>query len=172
MKRLAPLALAAALACRTAAPMPEPGPAPASATPASAAVRQACTEAAALMGEGSFEQARERLAALGAEAGHPEALQMRGVTFAAQGDWSAAAAAYREALAADPTFATAHYNLACALARQGKPAEALAALQSAVEKGMTDPRVLDADDDLASLRAAPEFARLRALAERLRFQRR
>jgi len=57
-----------------------------------------------------------------------------------------------------------HYNLACALARQGKTQEALAALEMAVLKGFGDPDHVLADEDLASLRPEARFARCVAKA--------
>ena len=54
------------------------------------------------------------------------------------------------------------YGLACALARQGKPDAALAALEQAVKLGLMPGVVAGApgDDDLASLRGNPRFAQI------------
>lgn len=50
------------------------------------------------------------------------------------------------------------YNLACALARQGKKDDAVAALAKAVELGFDDADHMKVDEDLASLRAEKGFA--------------
>ena len=52
------------------------------------------------------------------------------------------------------------YNLACAAARMGDAKAALAALETAVEKGFGDAAHLRRDEDLASLRDREEFRRL------------
>ena len=54
------------------------------------------------------------------------------------------------------------YNLACSLARLGRTDEALRALDAAIRRGWDDPELLDTDPDLASLRTAPGYDRLRA----------
>lgn len=56
------------------------------------------------------------------------------------------------------------FNVACALGRASRPDDALAWLERAIQAGLPDPRVLDTDGDLASLRALPEFASLREKA--------
>ena len=63
-----------------------------------------------------------------------------------------------------PQDVNAHYNLACALARQGKMAEALDHLAKAVELGFHDAKHIAADDDLAALRKEDRFERLVAQA--------
>jgi predicted esterase len=52
------------------------------------------------------------------------------------------------------------YNLACAQARQGHSEQALASLAKAVELGFGDAAHAQEDDDLASLRQLPAFAKL------------
>jgi hypothetical protein len=64
------------------------------------------------------------------------------------------------ASAEHPESATTAYNLACIKAVLGKHAEALDALSRAVELGWSDAEHTQSDEDLASLRALPEFARL------------
>ena len=49
------------------------------------------------------------------------------------------------------------YNLACALALQGKTDDALAALDRAIERGFIDPNFLSEDPDLASLQGLDAF---------------
>ncbi|HUT32807.1 MAG TPA: tetratricopeptide repeat protein [Planctomycetota bacterium] len=64
-----------------------------------------------------------------------------------------------------PHEAGPHYNLACALARLGRTPEALAALEMAVLKGFGDPDHMRQDEDLASVRNEPRFARCVRKAE-------
>lgn len=73
------------------------------------------------------------------------------------GDHAGAAAAYRRVQPGSPSFVTAHYNLACALARSGKEDAALAAIEKAIAAGASREHAL-ADGDLAAIRdriAAP-----------------
>ena len=69
-------------------------------------------------------------------------------------------AAERPALRADAT-----YNRACALARAGRRAEALDALEAAVAAGAGPRGAIERDEDLASLRAEPRFAAILASME-------
>jgi predicted esterase len=55
---------------------------------------------------------------------------------------------------------TVWYNLACAAARTGDAKAAMAALESAVERGFRDAAHLRRDEDLASLRGRERFRRL------------
>jgi thiol-disulfide isomerase/thioredoxin len=57
-------------------------------------------------------------------------------------------------------FANATYNEACALALQGKPDQAIAALGDSIEAGFSDAKNLASDEDLVSIRNRPEFAKL------------
>ncbi len=61
----------------------------------------------------------------------------------------------RALLPDDPTFA---YNLACALALQGKSDAALEALREAITLGFRNTAHIQQDPDLASLRKLPAFA--------------
>jgi transcriptional regulator GlxA family with amidase domain len=54
------------------------------------------------------------------------------------------------------------YNLACLLARAGRAAEALDALESAVKDGFGPRDVLERDEDLAPLRGDPRFGSILA----------
>ena len=70
--------------------------------------------------------------------------------------------------------ATALYNLACAYALDGRPGDALGALERSIEAGYSDPEHMLEDPDLRSLRGDPEFERLVDLADALdlgRFER-
>lgn len=73
--------------------------------------------------------------------------------------------ACRRLIALAPGEPGPHYNLACALARLGKTPDALAALEMAVLKGFGDPDHMRQDEDLATLRAEPRFARCMHKAE-------
>jgi thiol-disulfide isomerase/thioredoxin len=74
---------------------------------------------------------------------------------------------YRRAMKADPNFAkvpniagfapTIYYNEACAVAKAGKPANALKPLQEAIEAGFKSLVQIEKDDDLAAVRELPEF---------------
>lgn len=67
-------------------------------------------------------------------------------------------AAYESVLAKGfDDHGTSHYNLACAYALSGKKTEALAALDKAVNQGFSNKRLLETDDDLASLRGEAGF---------------
>jgi tetratricopeptide (TPR) repeat protein len=52
------------------------------------------------------------------------------------------------------------YNIACILAIQKKPDEAIASLEEAIKAGFTDFGQLQTDSDLASLKDDPRFQRL------------
>src|SRR5262249_7496856 len=79
------------------------------------------------------------------------------------GNLAAGSATYQQLVAARGAPNDA-YNLACALARQGKTEAALAALEQSVRLGLGPRGVADArqDDDLASLRGNPRFAQILA----------
>ena len=62
------------------------------------------------------------------------------------------------------------YNLACALAVQKRQAEALEALNRAVDLGFRDTRAIAGDEDLASLHDLPAFQQLQAKARKLQGQ--
>ena len=65
-----------------------------------------------------------------------------------------------------PKDARVHYNLACSYALTDKKAKALETLQAALDLGFEDLELLRNDEDLATLRAEPEFKEIeRRLAE-------
>jgi predicted esterase len=71
-----------------------------------------------------------------------------------------AAEVCRELIRFAPDQPDGHYNLACALARQGQKKEALAALREAVKRGWLDSRHTLRDADLAGLRMEQAFGDL------------
>jgi len=75
-----------------------------------------------------------------------------------EGDYEKAAAACRKMIELVPRHPSAHYNLACALARLGRKEEGLVALEGAVAKGFGKPAHMRQDPDLATLRDDPRFA--------------
>ncbi len=75
----------------------------------------------------------------------------------AKGEYATAEKVLRQAVERLPHDFNAQYNLACALARQGKKDEALEALAKAVELGFRDPDHIRQDEDLASLRGEGRF---------------
>ncbi len=66
-----------------------------------------------------------------------------------------------------PQNPDAHYNLACALARQHRVAEALEALKRAIDAGWRDMLHASIDPDLDSIREHPGYARLIQKIKRL-----
>lgn len=68
-----------------------------------------------------------------------------------------------------PTWSVHHYNLAAALARQGKSKAAIASLGQAIDLGFLNQDALSKDPDLDTLRGLPEFdALFDKLAEKAR----
>jgi tetratricopeptide (TPR) repeat protein len=59
-----------------------------------------------------------------------------------------------------PDDCLARYNLACSLARAGRPDEAIDSLSKAILLGYDDLAHVDVDPDLDSLRNLPEFRAL------------
>ena len=59
-----------------------------------------------------------------------------------------------------PNDCLARYNLACSLARAGRPDEAIDSLSKAILLGYDDLAHMDVDPDLDSLRDLPEFRAL------------
>jgi tetratricopeptide (TPR) repeat protein len=59
-----------------------------------------------------------------------------------------------------PEDCLARYNLACSLARAGRPDEAIDSLSKAILLGYDDLAHMDVDPDLDSLRDLPEFRAL------------
>jgi len=78
------------------------------------------------------------------------------------GAYGEAEALLLRVLAAAPDDPRVRYNLACVASRRGDPAAAAARLDEAFELGFGDWAVIEADPDLANLRAAPEYVDLRS----------
>jgi hypothetical protein len=87
----------------------------------------------------------------------------------ARGDRALFLEGYEEAARLRPGDAFILYNLACARALNGRTAAALEALDAFVALRVAVN--LDADDDLATLRGTPEYARARDAIEALRKER-
>ena len=63
----------------------------------------------------------------------------------------------RKLVKLQPDNSTAHYNLACSLALSKRKADALRALQEAINRGYTDYDWMSQDSDLESLQASAGF---------------
>jgi len=74
-------------------------------------------------------------------------------------EWDKAIAVLEEHLAETPDSGLTVYNLACALARAGRPDEALARVQEAATMEDRFLELAQSDDDLVSIRDDPSFPR-------------
>jgi tetratricopeptide (TPR) repeat protein len=109
-------------------------------------------DGAAWLQEGSFEAARKRfLEAAELDPRIPEALNGVGVTYRMRNELGAALDWYKKALAVDPDFGDAYYNMACVYALQGEKELALRYLQIAALNGYATAEGIDGDPDLAAL---------------------
>lgn len=63
----------------------------------------------------------------------------------------------RKLVKLQPDNSTAHYNLACSLALSKRKADALRALQEAINRGYTDYDWMSQDSDLQSLQTSAGF---------------
>ena len=79
---------------------------------------------------------------------------------ARRGEDESSVEARNRRFAASPTSGNAAYNVACALALDGRTAEALQALERSVEIGYSDADHAADDSDLASLRSDAKFQEL------------
>jgi Flp pilus assembly protein TadD len=123
--------------------------------------RTVMRDGAAWLGEGSFEAARKRfLEALEIDPRVPEALNGVGVTYRMRNDLAAALEWYKKALAVDPDFGDAYYNMACVYALQGQKDLALRYLQIAALNGYASAEGIDADPDLSTLHDEPGYRAL------------
>ena len=127
-----------------------------------ARARALLRDGAAWLREGNFERARQRFReAIEADAAVPEAYNGVGVTYRMRNDLPAALAWYKKALAVDPDFGDAYYNMACVYALRGERTLALRYLQIAAMNGYATAEGVDGDSDLASLRGTREYRALR-----------
>jgi tetratricopeptide (TPR) repeat protein len=128
---------------------------------ARAEARALLRDGAAHLAEGSFEAARRRFEeAIAVDAQVPEAYNGVGVTYRMRNDLGAALDWYKKALGVDPDFGDAYYNMACVYALRGDTAMALRYLQIAALNGYATGEGMDADPDLATLRAEPAYRAL------------
>jgi hypothetical protein len=115
-------------------------------------------EGRAFAAAGNWERARRSLErAERIDPGNPLILNLIGITYYGRNEIEEAQRYYLWAIKRDPTFVDAHYNLACALARQGRSRGALTSLRRAVDLGFAAAGSLEADPDLASIRAEPAY---------------
>src|SRR5262245_21881600 len=84
-----------------------------------------------------------------------------------EGNYFAAAARCREMIELAPQYPSAHYTLACALARRRDREDALDALAAAIERGVAEPKRIKDEEHLKSLRSDPRFARLLEKADQV-----
>lgn len=118
-------------------------------------------DGAAYLSEGNFEAARRRfLEALDVDAGIPEAYNGVGVTYRMRNDLGRALEWYKKALAVDPDFGDAYYNMACVYALEGRKDMALRYLQIAAMNGYATAEGIGGDPDLEGLREEPAYRAL------------
>ncbi len=126
-----------------------------------ARARKTIRDAAAWLGEGNFEQARHRfLEAIAQDGSIPEAYNGVGVTYRMRNDLARALEWYKKALAVDPDFGDAYYNMACVYALDGRKDLALRYLQIAALNGYATAGGMDEDPDLESLRGETGYRAL------------
>ena len=85
-----------------------------------------------------------------------------------QKEYTEAAKKCVESIRLAPQYPDGYYNLACALARQGKKDAALDNLTKALDRGFGQPRLLRKDADLDSLRSDERFTKLLARADKIK----
>lgn len=118
---------------------------------------------------GQFERAQKKLRqAEEIDPSNPEILTQLGITYSARRDWSSARVYYQRATRSDPTYLTAHFNLACAFAQENKLREGMRSLKAAVDLGFADLGAFDGDQELDPLRSQPGFDELRRAVEKNR----
>ena len=125
-------------------------------TPEEAAAQAAEEERARRIEVEFLEAVRSRLPA------HAGVVETLGCLYTEMGRYQDGLRADREMVRMEPRSPTAWYNLACSLARTAQPAAAFDALEKAVALGYDDAEWMREDDDLASLRADPRYARILA----------
>jgi Flp pilus assembly protein TadD len=123
--------------------------------------RELLRDGAAWLREGNFEEARRRfLDAIDVDGAVPEAYNGVGVTYRMRNDLPRALEWYKKALAVDPDFGDAYYNMACVYALEGQKEMALRYLQIAALNGYATAEGIDGDPDLEGLRHEPGYRAL------------
>jgi Flp pilus assembly protein TadD len=128
---------------------------------ARARAREILRDGAAWLHEGNFEAARRRfLGAIEVDGALPEAYNGVGVTYRMRNDLARALEWYKKALAVDPDFGDAYYNMACVYALEGRKEMALRYLQIAALNGYATAEGIDGDPDLENVRHEPGYRAL------------
>jgi tetratricopeptide (TPR) repeat protein len=110
-----------------------------------ALVRRAAHERVA----GKLEEAARLLAEAAALSANDAMIENEvGLIYLQRHDWPAATNSFERAVALEPDFAIAHYNLACALERQRQPDAAISAYRDAIAHA---PRLAEAHTRLGNL---------------------
>ena len=111
-----------------------------------------------LLEAGQFEQARAAFEeVLRTDPGQPNALVGIGVTHYARHEYEKALEFYKKALAEDPNYGMAYYNMACIYALQKKTDLAFKYLKLSLFLGFESKDAMDRDADLESLRSLPGY---------------
>jgi tetratricopeptide (TPR) repeat protein len=92
----------------------------------------------------------------------PDVVEILGGLYTKQGRIAEGLKMDRKLVRLQPDNATAHYNLACSLALIRRKAQALQALERAIELGYDDYDWMQHDPDLSGLRDHPPFQKLLA----------
>ncbi|MCP4572804.1 MAG: tetratricopeptide repeat protein [bacterium] len=112
---------------------------------------------------GDHERAAAHLErALELEPGNRGAMTNLALACLAREEFDEAETLLQEVASAAPEDPHVRYNLACVAARQGRAAAAAVRLEEALDLGFTAWEAIEADPDLARLRASPEYADLRS----------
>jgi non-specific serine/threonine protein kinase/serine/threonine-protein kinase len=99
-----------------------------------------------------------------------QSMEMEALGFSREGRYADAEKMFRDVIAAaeksnqPATVAEAWYNFACSEAGRGRPEQAFADLNHAIENGLISPGELSADPELKSLHSDPRFDALVAKA--------
>ena len=92
----------------------------------------------------------------------PDVVEILGGLYTKQGRIAEGLKMDRKLVRLQPDNATAHYNLACSLALIRRKAQALQALERAIELGYDDFDWMQHDPDLSGLKDHPSFQKLLA----------
>jgi tetratricopeptide (TPR) repeat protein len=92
----------------------------------------------------------------------PDVVEILGGLYTKQGRIAEGLKMDRKLVRLQPDNATAHYNLACSLALIRRKAQALQALERAIELGYDDYDWMQHDPDLSGLKDHPSFQKLLA----------